>query len=118
MTGITRLTKESSPMRHLALSTVAAAALLLGACAATTPAPATSGATPASSSDPLAALRSFTISDLQAALADAQAHNDQTAAQCYAFLATNLPTLPSFSAAKPVGAILAFQRVRDLTNGV
>jgi hypothetical protein len=66
------------------------------------------------STDPLAQLKAFTLSDLTAATADAHATGDQTAYQCYDYLITWLPTLPSFTPATNVGAVLAFQKLRDL----
>jgi hypothetical protein len=59
------------------------------------------------------------LADLQAANADALAQTppDTTSSQCYAFLINVIPTLPNFSASKPVGAIMAFQKLRDLKNG-
>jgi hypothetical protein len=59
-------------------------------------------------------LKEFTVADLQAALVDATAHKDVAASQCYATLldviATGLPQLPQ----KPVGAVSAFQALRDV----
>jgi len=68
--------------------------------------------------DPLAQLKAFTLTDLQAASTDAHTNNDPTAAQCYDFLIKTLPTLPSFTPGTTVGAFVAFQKLRDLNNGV
>jgi len=109
-------------MRHF---TILAVALALGACSSAPqvtiqpPVAATQAAVPAPS-DPLAQLRAFTLADLTAASADAKAQTppDITASQCYDFLAKNLPTLPSFAPGQTVGAVMAFQKLRDLQNGV
>lgn len=114
-------------MRHLFVAAIALFAL--GACAQTpapvaaTPAPSVTTATSAvpapAPTDPLSGLRAFTIADLQAASADAKAQTppDTTSAMCWDFLAANLPTLPTFQPGAPVGAVLAFQKLRDLANG-
>ena len=104
-------------MRYLVC---AVAMLAIAGCAGTTPQVSTPVVTSAPVSDPLAGLKAFTIADLQAALADANAQvpPDQTSAQCYAFLIAALPNLPSFQPGSPVGAVLAFQKLRDLQNGV
>ena len=81
--------------------------------------PVTATATPMTN-DPLAKLAAFTLADLQAADADAKAQMppDVTASQCYDYLIAVIPTikLPGFN--PTVGAVLAFQRGRDLANGV
>lgn len=66
------------------------------------------------SASPATSLGLFTVNDLQAALADAQANNDPIASACYSALiplvqAQNAPVLP-----KSLGAIQLFQRARDL----
>jgi hypothetical protein len=75
---------------------------------------------PAAPSDPLAQLASFTMADLQAADADAKAQTppDQTAYQCYDYLIAVLPQIKLPNGGSTVGAILAFQRGRDLANGL
>lgn len=100
--------------------------LALGACAQTAPPPvatvtpvsagSASGSAPA---DPLAGLKAFTLADLAAASADAKAQTppDLTASQCYDFLIATLPGLPSFTPGQTVGAVVAFQKLRDLNNG-
>jgi len=85
---------------------------LVPAAQASTPAPA-----PAPT-DPLSGLKQFTLADLTAASADAHSNNDQTAYQCYDYLIKVLPTLPSFTPGSTVGAVLAFQKVRDLQTGL
>ena len=67
-----------------------------------------------SNSGALSDLQQFTLADLNQALADANAHNDQAASQCYSTLIAvineGLPDLPP----KPIGAISAFQALRDI----
>ena len=77
------------------------------------------GASAQGPQDPLSQLASFTLSDLQAASADAHAQvpPDQTAYQCYDYLIGVLPMIQAPSGAT-VGAIVAFQKLRDLQNGV
>lgn len=108
---------------------LAPACLLAASCTATTVAPApVTGITPtpiaaapaAVQADPLKSLADFTIADLQAASADAKAQTppDTTAAQCYDFLIITIPTLKAAgSATGTVGAILVFQKARDLASG-
>lgn len=69
---------------------------------------------------PLSQLQSFTLADLVAASADAgsQTPPDATAKQCYDFLIQVLPTIKGPTAGQTVGAIVAFQKLRDLQNGV
>ena len=58
-----------------------------------------------------AALAEFAAADIKVALADATAHDDVIAAQCYAAL---LPALERWKAAPgSVGAVSAFQRARS-----
>lgn len=99
---------------------------VLAACSSTpkvglplpiTPAAAAPAADPAPT-DPLTGLKQFTLADLTAASADAHSNNDQTAYQCYDYLIKVLPTLPSFKPGSTVGAVLAFQKIRDLQNGL
>ena len=107
---------------------IAAACLALAACAGSPPpaisvqSPVVVGqpAAPAQVQSPLAQLQSFTLADLQAASADAHAQvpPDQTAYQCYDFLVRTLPTLPQFTPGQTVGAVMAFQKLRDLNSGV
>lgn len=78
------------------------------------------GAVPAAPADPLAQLKAFTLADLQAASVDAGAQNppDVTAKQCYDYLISVIPTLPGFAPGQTVGAVLAFQHLRDLNAGL
>src|SRR5712671_2748041 len=70
-------------------------------------------------SNPLGELQTYTVSDLQAALADAKDHNDLAAVQCYAGLIPIVQSLPVAGVATaPVGAITAFQKARDLSKTV
>lgn len=103
------------------------AALLLGACANPPPLPTSSITTPPSttapaspSADVFAKIAAFTISDLQAASADAKSQTppDITASQCYDFLAAAIPKLQSQLPGLPQGAFSAFQKARDLSNGI
>ncbi|HNC51248.1 MAG TPA: hypothetical protein PLO14_03265 [Accumulibacter sp.] len=55
-------------------------------------------------------LRQFAVADLTAARADAEAHQDATAVQCYAALLEQART----PVAAPVGIVSAFQRARDV----
>jgi hypothetical protein len=106
------------------------AVLALASCAGTpapivgtptAPAVASVATAPAQApSDPIQKLAAFTVADLQAASADAKAQTppDTTAAQCYDFLAVVVPTLRPASGQGTVGAFVAFQKARDLANGV
>ena len=71
--------------------------------------------------DPLTQLHNFTVADLQAASLDAKAQvpPDTTASRCYDFLAVNLPSIPMPGAngQTTFGAVMAFQKGRDLLNG-
>lgn len=73
---------------------------------------------PAPINDPFTALRQFTIDDLNAALADAQANNDLIAAGCWQAL---IPLVQN-NAANPLpskpGAALAFQKARNFKRKV
>lgn len=89
------------------------AALLLGAlggCASTTP-----GGTATS---PVAALQQFTLTDAQNALADAQANHDTVAANCYVALAAAIKAQAPATAVPVSGVLSAFQKLRDLQQGV
>lgn len=113
---------------------IAAFALALGACAQPTPTP-TPGPSPSPTpapapvaNNPLQQLNAFTIADLQAASADAHAQpdgpgcakgtGDCTAWPCYDALAGLVATLPTSVPNQTVGVALAFQKGRDLVNGV
>lgn len=65
--------------------------------------------------NPLVILQQFSVADLQAALADAQAKNDTTTIPCWTNLlaaAQEQQTTPSL----PVGVFSAIQQARDLKN--
>lgn len=72
---------------------------------------------PASLQDALGNISKFTVADLQAADADAVAHNDAIAHACYPVLAKFVQSLqgPTGTVA---GAFSAFQAARDLRLGV
>lgn len=89
----------------------------LEATIAAVPATATSPAIPAHT-DPVVALRAFSINDLNVAQADAVAHQDQAAMTCYPALISTIRNLPSVAAIKIEGAFSAFQAARDVANGV
>lgn len=101
---------------------IIALALLLGACATREPVtapPATSTTTgtvtSASASTPIAKFDQIVLADLQAANADAQAHGDTIASNCYGYLIT----LKQASANAPgiggvVGVVSGFQKLRDV----
>lgn len=91
---------------------------LLSACAGL---PFPTVVAPASTSDPassaLQRLATFTVTDLQAADADAVANKDDIAHACYPALAQFILSLPSSNAQTTVvGAFSAFQKLRDLRN--
>lgn len=108
---------------------ILAFALLCTACAGTAP---VTVATPTASltiapsvaaapaPDPVQQLAAFTVADLLAASQDAKAQTppDTTASQCYDYLAAVIPTLKGPGAGQTVGAFVAFQKARDLANGV
>jgi hypothetical protein len=92
-------------------------ALGLAACAGTATV-STGGPAPVST-PAVQSLAQFTIADLMAASADAKAQTppDITASQCYDFLIAFLPTIQLPGSGQTVGAILVFQKGRDLING-
>lgn len=65
----------------------------------------------------LSDLAKFTVADLQAADADAVANNDAVAHACYPALEQFVQSLPT-SGGTVAGAFSAFQKTRDLANGV
>jgi Prokaryotic membrane lipoprotein lipid attachment site len=91
-----------------------------GITTSSTPLPGASAAGPSGPTDPLAQLAAFTLADLQAADADAKAQTppDVTASQCYDFLIAVIPTIQLPNGAQTVGAVMAFQRLRDINNGI
>lgn len=84
---------------------VLAFAALLTACAGT-----------GGGSSPQQTLAQFTVTDLQAADADAKAHKDTVASTCYEALIPVVQGLGSGTETAPVGAVSAFQAARDLSN--
>jgi hypothetical protein len=90
---------------------VVAISVLTTGCASLLPTPAGAPAT-----DPLASLKAFTDADLKAALADAQAHNDQAAVNCWTTLDQIVTSTTPGAAPNIVGAASAFQAVRDLVS--
>lgn len=114
-------------MRNLVLPLV----LLCGACSSTPQvtslttsssgvAVTSTPATPSAPTDPLGKLAAFTLTDLKAASADAHAQTppDQTAYQCYDYLIALIPTIQLPGGTQTVGAVMAFQRGRDINNGI
>jgi len=64
-------------------------------------------------------IQTWTVQDLQAALADATAHGDTVAMTCYPALITlvqNATTTGALPSAMPQGGFSAFQATRDLAN--
>lgn len=119
-------------MRHLSIASIITGAAFLAACSsaqvpATSPTLVTlqspitlTAAAPATPTDPLGKLAAFTLVDLKAASVDAHAQTppDQTAFQCYDYLIAVIPTIQLPGGLPTVGAVLAFQRGRDLANGL
>ena len=105
---------EKSSLAEVKAGPVAALllAVALGLSACST-APSTTGI-----ANPVQTLAQFTVTDLQAASADAHASNDVAAYQCYDYLAKVVPTIQPTAPAGTVGAFLAFQKARDLANGL
>ena len=64
--------------------------------------------------DPLEDLRQLTTLDAKAALADATAHQDVLAVQCYQTILTLLPTLTPAPYTPAVGVLSEFQHVRNI----
>lgn len=70
-------------------------------------------------SGPLGDITKLATSDIQAALADATAHNDTAAMQCYPVLLQVVASLPSqVPSTVPAGVVSAFQKARDLSKAV
>jgi hypothetical protein len=67
--------------------------------------------------DPKALLRQFVINDVQAALDDATANNDDAAVQCWSAM---LPAIQNAQNPLPtkLGAFLALQKGRDAVRGI
>jgi hypothetical protein len=69
-------------------------------------------------SGPLGDITKLAVTDIQAALVDATAHNDQAAMACYPVLLQVLASLPAQGPAEPVGVVSAFQAARDLSKAI
>lgn len=65
-------------------------------------------------SNPIAMLQQFSITDLQAALADAQASNDVTTIPCWTALLAAAQAQQSAAPVLPAGVFSAIQKARDL----
>lgn len=90
-------------------------ALGVAACTQTLPA----GPAGQASADPLGDIAKFTIADLQAADADAVAHNDVLSHACYPALIKFVGELQTQGSNLTVsGAFSAFQKARDLRRSV
>lgn len=68
--------------------------------------------------DPLAVVQAFTVSDLQAALADAQQVGDTVAAACYMVLIPYVQANVKNPLPGQLGAFIAFQKARDLQSTI
>ena len=91
--------------------------VLLAGCQTAGAPPATD--VPAPASDPLTNIANFTVTDLQNADADAVAHSDAIAHACYPALIQFVQSVQGAGAGTTVsGAFGAFQRARDVRNGV
>lgn len=68
--------------------------------------------------DQVEAATAVVTADLRVALADADAHADRAASQCYRALLERIETLPDRTAGPVVGAISAFQKTRNARRAV
>lgn len=73
---------------------------------------------PVPAKDPLAVVQAFTVSDLQAALADAQQVGDTVAAACYTVLIPYVQANVKNPLPGQLGAFIAFQKARDLQSTI
>lgn len=109
-------------MKNAGLLLIVIPLMLLGGCAANAQTAASGGTSSPSASatapDPLVQLANFTITDLQAADADAVAHNDALAHACYPALIQFVQGLPNPSSLTVSGAFSAFQKARDLKGAL
>jgi hypothetical protein len=110
---------------RLPLIAACLALLSLGACAdyqpAAAPAAPVVSAAPVKSADPVADITTIALADLNAAAADATAHNDVVAAQCYAGLVPVVQQVQALlpgALPKPIGVVTAFQTARDVKAGL
>ncbi len=68
---------------------------------------------------PFGDISKLAVSDLEAALADATAHQDRAAMACYPVLLGIVKSLPAEVVPKaPAGLVSAFQQARDLSKAV
>ena len=103
-------------MKKILLSTVFAGMFALSACSGTA---SVSVAPNASTTNALAQIASFTVTDLQNADADAVAHNDVIAHACYPALIQFVQSSPLATPGTTVsGAFSAFQAARDVQQSV
>lgn len=97
-----------------------ALAFALGACAQnqlSVPSAPPAGAPAVVKADPVTDITTLTLADLNAAAADATAHNDVVAAQCYTGLIPVVQAVQGVlpqSGATPIGVVTAFQTARDV----
>lgn len=99
-------------MKTILRATCAIALLaLLTGCAGT-------GSPITASTNPAAALQQFTLTDVQNALTDAQANHDTVAANCYTALEAAIKAQAPATAVPVTGVLSAFQKMRDLQQGV
>lgn len=95
------------------IRTLLSGATMFALCACSTNSPTGAPQGP----NPVAAISTFTVTDLQAADADAVATNDSIAHTCYPALIQFVQSLPSSTGSTTVsGAFSAFQKGRDLRN--
>jgi len=76
------------------------------------------GTEPRDNDDLLARLATITQEDLDAAIVDAQSHNDILALACYQTLKPTLAALRDQAKFESKGSISRYQRARDLRRGV
>jgi hypothetical protein len=93
---------------------IAAVFLLAGCASGTVTLPAMG-----TNSGPLGDITKLAVTDLQVALADATAHQDQAAMACYPVLINIVQSLPSqVPTTAPAGVVSAFQAARDLSKSI
>jgi hypothetical protein len=68
--------------------------------------------------DQVVAVTGVVAADLRVALADADVHADRAASQCYRALLERVEALPDRTAGPVVGAISAFQKVRNARRAI
>lgn len=69
---------------------------------------------PQAQANPLAVLQSFTLADVDAALADAQANNDKVSTPCWQALHDAISTQQAPNLTLPKGVFSGIQKARDL----